>query len=149
MASWVQKALAALIALMALTAAPAASAQPALQDFLTRQLDVQEPRNADDGYAHAVGPLAGSLASERAAQLPLTLRVGQEVRIVGVCDQNCEDLDLRVRDPRGALVGFDTHSNDSPVVDLRANMYGQHTIELDMVRCTAPRCRYAVNVYTR
>jgi hypothetical protein len=149
MTSWVQKALAALIALTALSAGSIAAAQPSLQDFLTQQLDRQEPRNADDGYAHAVGPLAGSLPSPRAAQLPLTLRVGQEIRVAGVCDQNCADLDLRVFDPRGRIVAMDTGDDDSPVVDMQAEMYGQHTIEVDMIDCAASRCRYAVNVYTR
>lgn len=149
MASWVQKTAAAVIAL-ALAAGPTASAQPALRDFLTQQFDVQEPRNADDGYAHIVGPLWGTLSDSRTALHTLNnLRVGQQIRIVGVCDENCSDLDLRVRDPSGALLAFDTRGNDQPVIDLRAGTYGQHTIEVDMANCDAPRCRYAVNVYTR
>lgn len=148
MGHWVEKAAAALIA-MALVASPTASAQPDLRDYLTRQLDNQEPDNAERGFAHAVGPLAGTLAANHAAQLPLTLRAGQDIRIVGVCDQACADLDLRVLNPRGDIVALDTRSNDRPVVDLRAEMFGQHTIEVGMINCNAPRCRYAVNVYTR
>lgn len=147
MGSWVQKAAAALIAL-ALVAAPTASAQD-LRDYLTQQLDNQEPNNAERGFAHAVGPLAGALADSRAAQLPLTLRAGQEIRIVGVCDESCNDLDIRVLDPRGEIVAQDVRGNDHPVVDLRAEMFGQHTIEVGMIDCNAPRCRFAVNVYTR
>ena len=137
MGSWVQKAAAALIAL-ALVASPTASAQPDLRDYLTRQLDSQEPDNAERGFAHAVGPLSGMLASSRAAQLPLTLRAGQEIRIVGVCDQ-----------ARGDIIALDTRGDDHPIVDLHAEMFGQHTIEVGMIDCSAPRCRYAVNVYTR
>jgi hypothetical protein len=148
MSSWVRKAGAALIA-VALAAAPVASAQPDLRDFLTRQLDNREPENAEDGFAHAAGPLAGALASGGVAALPLTLRAGQEVRIAGVCDEACEDLDLRILNPRGEIVGSDTRGNDHPVVDLRAEMFGPHTIQVDMARCDAPRCRFAVNVYTR
>jgi hypothetical protein len=147
MGHWVQKAAAALIAL-ALVASPTASGQD-LRDYLTQQLDNQEPNNAERGFAHAVGPLAGSLASSRAAQLPLTLRAGQEIRIVGVCDESCNDLDIRVLDPRGEIVAQDVRGNDHPVVDLRAEMFGQHTIEVGMIDCDAPRCRFAVNVYTR
>ncbi|MFN3465349.1 MAG: hypothetical protein ACK4X1_14875 [Terricaulis sp.] len=143
-----QKAAAALIAL-ALVAGPTASAQPDLRDYLTRQLDNQEPDNAERGFAHAVGPLSGTLASNRAAQLPLTLRAGQEIRVVGVCDQACNDLDLRILNPRGDIIALDTRSNARPVVDVRAEMFGRHTIEVGMLDCDAPRCRYAVNVYTR
>jgi hypothetical protein len=148
MGSWVKKTAAALIALTVL-AGPTASAQPSLRDFLTQQLDNREPENADDGYSQIVGPLSGSLSSSRAAQLPLTLRAGQQIRIVGVCDENCDDLDLRVLDPAGRIVALDTRGNDHPVVDIRGAMYGQHTIEVGMIDCRAPRCRYAVNVYTR
>ncbi len=148
MASWVQKVAAAAIAL-ALVAGPPASAQPDLRDYLTRQLDNQEPDNAERGFAHAVGPLSGMLSSATTAQLPLTLRAGQEIRIVGVCDQACADLDLRVVNPRGEVLALDARSNARPVVDLRADMFGQHTIEVGMVDCRAPRCRFAVNVYTR
>ncbi|MEQ1818842.1 MAG: hypothetical protein ABL871_09545 [Terricaulis sp.] len=147
MGHWVQKAAAALIAL-ALVASPNASGQD-LRDYLTQQLDNQEPNNSERGFAHAVGPLAGSLASSRAAQLPLTLRAGQEIRIVGVCDEDCNDLDIRVLNPRGEIIAQDVRGNDHPVVDLRAEMFGQHTIEVGMIDCDAPRCRYAVNVYTR
>ena len=148
MGFWVQKAAAALIVLT-LAAGPPASAQPDLRDFLTQQLDNQELDNAERGFAHAAGPLSGMLASSRAAQLPLTLRAGQEIRIVGVCDQACDDLDLRVLNPRGEIVALDTRGNDHPIVDFRAEMFGQHTIEVGMIDCRAPRCRYAVNVYTR
>lgn len=148
MGLWVQKAAAALIAL-ALVAGSTASAQPDLRDYLTRQLDNQEPENAERGFAHAVGPLSGALASDRVAELPLTLRAGQQIRIVGVCDQPCSDLDLRILNPRGDVIASDTRSDDNPVVDLRAEMFGQHTIEVGMVDCDAPRCRFAVNVYTR
>jgi len=147
MGHWVQKAAAALIAL-ALVASPTASGQD-LRDYLTQQLDNQEPNNAERGFAHAVGPLAGTLSSSHAAQLPLTLRAGQEIRIVGVCDQGCNDLDIRVLNPRGQIIAQDVRGNDHPVVDLRADMFGQHTIEVGMIDCDAPRCRYAVNVYTR
>lgn len=147
MASWVQKVAAAAIAL-ALVAGPPASAQPDLRDYLTQQLDNQEPDNAERGFAHAVGPLSGMLSSGATAQLPLTLRAGQEIRIVGVCDQTCDDLDLRVVDPRGEVLALDTRSDSRPVIDLRAEMFGQHMIEVGMVDCRAPRCRFAVNVYT-
>ncbi|MEZ5962133.1 MAG: hypothetical protein R3C30_17165 [Hyphomonadaceae bacterium] len=147
MGLWAKKAATALIAL-ALVAGSTASAQPDLRDYLTRQLDSQEPDNAERGFAHAVGPLSGALASNGVAQLPLTLRAGQEIRIVGVCDQACNDLDLRVLNPRGELIASDLRGNDHPVVDLRAEMFGQHTIEVAMADCRAPRCRYAVNVYT-
>ena len=148
MGSWVQKAAAALIAL-ALVASPTASAQPDLRDYLTQQLDSQEPDNAERGFAHAVGPLSGTLANDSSARLPLTLRAGQDIRIVGVCDQACNDLDIRVLDPRGDVIAQDVRGNDHPVVDLRAEMFGQHTIEVGMIDCRAPRCRFAVNVYTR
>jgi hypothetical protein len=147
MSFWVQKAAAALIAL-ALVAGSPASAQPDLRDYLTQQLDNQEPDNANRGFAHAVGPLSGMLASSRAAQLPLTLRAGQEIRIVGVCDEACSDIDIRVLNPRGQIIAQDVRDDDHPVVDLRAEMFGQHTIEVGMINCRAPRCRFAVNVYT-
>ncbi len=56
---------------------------------------------------------------------------------------------IRVLNPRGEIVAQDVRGNDHPVVDLRAEMFGQHTIEVGMIDCRAPRCRFAVNVYTR
>jgi len=144
-----QTAAAALIALT-LAAGSTASAQPALQDFLTQQLDNREVESADEGYARVVGPLTGVLADATTAPHALSnLRVGREIRIVGVCDQNCNGLDLRVIDPRGRVVAYDARGNDHPVVDMTAETFGTHTIEVGMRDCRAPRCRYAVNVYTR
>jgi hypothetical protein len=145
MGSWVRKALAALFAL-SLVAAPAASAQD-LRDYLQQQVDNSEPNVAEDGYARAAGPLAGRLINAGAASLPMTFRSGQEIRIVGVCDQRCSALDLRVLDPGGRMIAHD--GGGSPSIDIRPVITGQYTIEVGMTRCDAPNCRYAVTVYTR
>lgn len=147
MGSWVQKAAAALIALT-LVAAPAATAQD-LRDYLQQQLDNREPNVAEDGYARAAGPLAGRLASSRADAMPMTFRSGQQIRIVAVCDQACEDLDMRVLDPGGRIIASDVAGNNHPTIDIRPVITGQYTIEVGMIRCEAQSCRYAVTIYTR
>lgn len=146
MGSWVRKAVAALFAL-ALVAAPVASAQD-LRDYLQQQVDNSEPNVAEDGYARAAGPLAGRLINAGAASLPMTFRSGQEIRIVGVCDQSCSALDLRVVDPGGRAIAHDGGGNQASI-DVRPVVTGQYTIEVGMTRCDAPNCRYAVTVYTR
>lgn len=138
-----------MIAALALLTAPA-SAQivPDLYGRdLTQSLDAAEAN--DNAYARAAGPLVGSLPAGQARPITLTLRAGQDYRLVGVCDRRCGDLDLRLRDPRGSDIAADVRPDDRPVLVVRPTVTGTHTILVGMIECSAPECWFAVNVYAR
>lgn len=104
---------------------------------------------AQQNYQRAAGPFSGGLPQGQRRVFSVTLRAGQDYRLVGVCAQNCGDLDLRARGPNGMLLDEDILRDDVPVLTVRPVLTGQHTIEVDMAQCGAPRCWFAFNVYSR
>lgn len=141
----------AAMAALTLLAVPSASAQvpdPIARD-LAAKLAREEAPLTGQGYALAAGPLPGGIPPLQARQIPVTLRANQDYQIVGVCDRNCGDLDVRLIDPRQATIAGDVRGNNTPSFSVRPAVTGQHIIEVGMVRCDAPRCWFAVNVYSR
>lgn len=149
MGRWVKKALAGLAAL-ALLAAPAAAQVPdPFARELAQKLTQAETLLNELSYARAAGPFAGSLAQRESRRINVTLRAGQDYRVVGVCDYRCRDMDLRIFDPHERLAGQDTLGDAVPTVQVRPRFTGRHTIEVTMERCGVGECWYAVNVYSR
>lgn len=66
---------------------------------------------------------------------------------VGVCDQDCSDLDLYLRDDSGYLVDSDTSPDDTPTVVVTPARTGTFRLYIKMVRCSNGPCRWGVGVY--
>ena len=103
---------------------------------------------SDNGYQRAAGPFAGGLAERQGRRFPVTLRAGQDYRIVGVCDSRCADLDLRLYDSNNVLVAQDVQRDSVPVLHVRPQATGPHTIEVIMYQCRSAPCYFAFNVYS-
>jgi hypothetical protein len=147
--SWA-KLLASALAALVLTALPAAAQVP---DPFARELAQKLARGeqliTDNGYSRAAGPFAGGLNAAQSRRNTVTLRAGQDYRILGVCDERCRDFDLRLFGPNGALVAQDILDDAVPIVHIVPTVTGQYDIEAVMVRCGASPCWYAFNVYSR
>lgn len=145
----VRQAAAALAAFVVL--AGVASAQ--VPDPFARQLAAHLSRIdqivARQNYARAAGPFAGGLNQRQSQRFTVTLRAGQDYRIVGVCDARCTDLNMRLIDPQNFVLDEDALNDAVPVLSVRPNVTGQHTIEASMARCADAPCYFAFNVYTR
>jgi len=149
MGFWVKKALGAVCAL-ALLAAPASAQVPdQYARELAQQLAQAENVLGQEGYGRAAGPFAGGLSQRSSREYNVTLRAGQDYRIVGVCDSRCRDIDLRVFDQNNLVIAQDLLGDRVPVVQVRPRATGQYRIELSMFACGAQPCWYAVNVYVR
>ena len=61
----------------------------------------------------------GSLRENESASIPLRLRAGVFYRLVGDCDWDCTDLDLRVRGPDRETVAEDVEPGTMSVVDVQ------------------------------
>lgn len=142
--------IAAALAALALSAAPLAAAQvpdPFARD-LAQRLTLAEIILAQDGYMLAAGPFSGGMPVREIRSIPLTLRAGQEYGIVGVCDGRCA-FDLRLRDPNGARVARGIATDGASIMHVRPAFTGPYNVELQITRCPAAECWYAVNVYSR
>lgn len=152
MRGWVKRACAAFAALAILAGAPAAAqVPPQFQRELQQRLAEAGRTMSDGGYMKAAGPFAGGLATQQFRRYPLTLRAGQDYRVIAICDSRCGDIDLRLYDPNGTQVAENTLNDNVPTLAIRPATTGPYTIEIDMYQCraTPDPCWYALNVYTR
>ncbi|MBY0566318.1 MAG: hypothetical protein K2P70_03345 [Hyphomonadaceae bacterium] len=149
MVSGFKRAFAAFAAL-ALLAGPAAAQVPdPFARELAQKLSQGEALLRENGYQRAAGPFAGGLNQGGARRHTIMLRVGQDYRILGVCDERCRDVDLRLFINGDQLVAQDVLTDAVPIVHVRPAVTGNYEVEAVMARCNGAPCWYAFNVYSR
>lgn len=140
---------ASLAALACLSSAPAAAQPPEAAAALAGQLAEADEAYARQGYASASAPFIGGLRQGDRARQVLTLRRGKSYRVLGICDNECGDLDLRLYDADGDLIDEDTRAVEDPEIGIRAGDDGEMSVEVIMYSCAATPCYYAIALYGR
>lgn len=138
---------------------PPAGAQPvAQQPQLTVQqyeeqvalrLSQVEQAFATQGFQRINAPVNGTLPQGQTQQFPVTLEVGGDYRIIGVCDNDCADLDLVLYDQNNNIVSQDQSTDAVPVVSVAPQWTGPFTVHAHMYNCAVSPCYYALVLYAR
>ena len=79
--------------------------------------------------------------------IDFSLTAHNTYHFIGVCDQDCQDLDLYLRDGDGNLIDSDTSPDDTPIVTVTPKYDGNFRLYVKMVRCVTSPCRWAVGSY--
>ena len=69
--------------------------------------------------------------------------------IVGVCDEDCSDFDLAVKNMDAEVVGSDLLADDAPIVILENARRSAYQIQSIMADCSMDPCLTGVRVYRR
>ncbi len=102
-----------------------------------------------DGFAEAGQMETGALQEGQEIRFPVTLQEGLEYRVVGVCDNDCQDLDLILFDSRGAEVEADRLTDAIPILEFTPPSTGEYRVAASMVTCTIEPCAYQVAFFVR
>jgi hypothetical protein len=125
-----------------------AQAQP---DQWSRQvsalLDQAASVATSNGLRRTHAPYIGSLREGATAGHTLQLNAGVRYQLVGVCDNDCSDFDMRLFDPQGREVASDVLADDTPVLSVTPNRGGTYTVRGIMTSCSSEPCRYGIGVY--
>lgn len=126
----------------------------ALANRFTNQVRAQLVRAAyalglGGGYKLTHEPSVSTLRDNGYRYITLRLYRGVSYQIVGVCDEDCRDIDLLLYDGNGNLIDSDTSSGDVPSVSVRPRWTGSFRIRVNMHRCYASSCYYGVGVFGR
>lgn len=116
---------------------------------LAEKLARAEQAYAREGYARAAEALTGGLRQGGRERQVLSLRRGQAYRVLGVCDEACGDLDLRLYNQDGDLIDEDTRAVEDPMINIRPGPDGEMTVEVIMYACAAASCYYAISLFAR
>lgn len=138
------KSLAAAAALSFAVMAPGVSAQaqdPSGAELVDLLLDMV----SSEADMTMQGKVAGRLSQGASGTATLQAPAGP-VAFIGVCDENCSDVDLIVRDSSGREVGRDFEDDDVPLVVFEAATAGLYTVEVQMPGCNGT-CNWGVGVF--
>ncbi|MEZ5956650.1 MAG: toll/interleukin-1 receptor domain-containing protein [Hyphomonadaceae bacterium] len=133
---------------------PPAVTQPAVgdqnwQQTLANQLQHGNAVMAQQGYQLVGQPYSNSLSPGQTQDLPTQMNVGYEYQLLGVCDADCSDLDIRVYGLDGSLIVEDTTASNQPNVGVIPSVNGTFSVQVSMYACTVAPCFYAVQLYAR
>lgn len=142
-------------AILVLSWAGAAEAQQRLEPLEPWVRQVHEQLWAYRGLldltdlSHEV--VTGSLAEGEVETVKAVLQGGASYTILGVCDNDCADLDLRLRSRNGNVLDADIETDDFPLVQATVAGDGSITFDLEviMASCSVEPCRYGVAVFER
>lgn len=146
------KKVAAVAAMAACIAAVVAAVPATAQDASYRaQLDQQLQKSRDlfrgQGYSIAAGPFTGALQPGAKERFTLPVEQGVSYKILGICDNDCSNVDLRVLNMNGQNIGEDITPDDIPIVELQPTGTGTVQLEATMVTCSQAPCYHAIEVY--
>jgi hypothetical protein len=131
----------------------AAGLQPALAQAWVQQLQAQvekvRPTFEQRGYHQASWSHSGLLAQGASERIDLTLPGGGVHQLLGLCDNDCGDTDLKLYDAAGKLVDSDVKADDYPLVAARPTAPARYTVEISMVKCRASTCGYMIQLYSK
>lgn len=133
----------------AVLAAPAAA--QARDSQWERQVSYQLNRYgdalSDKGYQLTHEIKHGSLDDDESEYFSVELDAGRSYALLGVCDADCTDLDLRLYDGSGTEVDADIETDDYPVVEVRPRRTARYRVKVIMATCSTSPCFYGVGVY--
>jgi hypothetical protein len=137
------------LVLVALLSVP----KPAFADRFTtyvwsRMLDVLLILGMND-LSSTHDPFTSWIYNRKYEDVNFHLRRGRTYYIVGVCDQDCSDLDLAAYDSNGALISSDLRIDSTPVVSVTAYRETNITVRASMRSCNSSFCHYGLGAFSR
>jgi hypothetical protein len=102
-----------------------------------------------NGYSMSHEIFMGRLDDDANESLNIPLDGGTQYMLVGVCDQDCSDMDLVIYDPNGNEVDNDLLEDDNPVLQLAPRSDGRYRVKVSIPACSANPCRYGVGVWAK
>ncbi len=90
--------------------------------------------------------IIGRMNSGTSDSWTLTLPGGSSYKLVGVCDNDCGDLDIRVT-IGDDLVAEDVLDDDVPIVNFTTKQENRYNIKVTMATCRSDPCFWGVAVF--
>lgn len=98
------------------------------------------------GYTLADFEHDGQLGASGSERIPIHLTSGTS-QVVGLCDNNCSDMDLELIDSGGKIVASDLEKDDFPIVTVTQS--GDYSLLVKMVKCNTATCNYELRVWRK
>jgi hypothetical protein len=102
-----------------------------------------------EGYQLLIPRNVGRLTRGAEAPKTLLLYPNREYSFVAVCDRNCNEVNLIVKDMNGNRVASDTSGNAVAVVNLKPPSENRYQVNVRMAKCSARSCNFGLGVFSK
>ena len=103
----------------------------------------------DTGYEQVPESRAGALNTGESASFTLTLEGSATYVLTGVCDPDCDALELALYAPNRYEVDAARSAESAPIVQVTPRETGVYRLRVVMTRCATNPCRYGVAVFRK
>jgi hypothetical protein len=125
-----------------------ASAQNRFEQQVRTQLDRVGENLAKKGFELTTQVYTGELGEEKNEEVSVRLRAGVRYAIVGVCDEDCKDLDIVLYTASGRELASDVGEDDVPVVEITPDREGTYMARAVMANCSAEPCSFGLGLFS-
>lgn len=123
------------------------NAQDRWEQNVNDQLQIASAALRADGFVRTTTTYQDSIDQGSQQYMDVTLNAGVSYKFLGVCDQDCSDIDLTLRDGNGYLIDQDVDSDATPIVSVTPKFRGPFRLWIKMVSCSQEPCRWGVGIY--
>lgn len=129
--------------------APSHAAGQEVPEAILEMWDQLDDLLADEGLVRALQlPLFGGLDAGDSEQVTVPIVAGVPFRLVGMCDDDCTDLDLTLFGADGEQLETDIALDATPTFEVEVSTSGTYNLRVDMVTCSIEPCIWSVMAYT-
>jgi hypothetical protein len=91
----------------------------------------------------------GKLQNRRMDSWTFSVDKGTDYIIIGACDNDCQDVDIQLKDTDDHVVERDDKADDTPVISFKPKQSGRYTIEITMTQCKDDPCYFGFGIFTK
>jgi hypothetical protein len=130
------------------SATPAMVSASDIQALLDSLMTQARSQLSISGWQSLRQPRASALNGGDSQTFTLQLNAGRQYVFVGVCDADCSDMDLTLRDSAGNILSQDVAMDDTPVVRYSARSAVPNArLTVTMASCSVDPCFYQVGSF--
>lgn len=119
------------------------------QQQIANQINQAATLVKSQGYSPDRQPMMGSLNDDAEESIMVNLNAGTRYAFVGVCDNDCSDVDLQLFGGDGTKIAEDMAADDKPVLQFTATYTGAHRMKVLMPTCNQNPCYYGVQIFVK
>ncbi|HEX6367460.1 MAG TPA: S1C family serine protease [Longimicrobium sp.] len=100
-----------------------------------------------EGFSRTREYETGALDRGASRTVRIRLEEGVTYMLLGACDTDCDNMDLKIFGPGGRLLDSDVAGDDFPVLTVTPAASGEYTVRVTMTSCETAYCYYSLGVY--
>ena len=96
-----------------------------------------------NGFDSIDNPIVFMMDEGETRRAQIKLIGGRHYTLIAVCDDDCDDVDIRLLAPNGKVVDVDDGDNEPAVIDGVIPSTGRYTVEIRLPDCDSDPCAVA------